>query len=324
MKILITGATGFVGRHLVRQLHEQGHELHLGLRHPLTAQDELAALGTPFVVGELGPEQDWTAALHGVQAVVHLAAMVHSMNATDPALAPHYHRCNVDGTLSLARQAVTAGVSRFVFLSSVKAVGESSPYGQPLQETVTPHPCDPYGLSKYAAEQGLLAMAAADGMHVSCLRPPLVYGPGVTANFLRLMCWVQRGRLLPLGGINNQRSLLYVGNLVAAIETALDKGPTGSFFVADDEPLSTSGIIEAIARALNKPARLFYFPAWIMFLLAKCLGKQAAVDRLLGSLALDSSQFRQATGWQPVYSVEQGMAQTAQWFLARKTTADKA
>jgi nucleoside-diphosphate-sugar epimerase len=256
---------------------------------------------------------------------VHLAAMVHSMNATDPALAPHYHRCNVDGTLSLARQAATAGVSGFVFLSSVKAVAESSPYGAPLRESIIPYPpshCDPYGMSKYAAEQGLLAQSP-DSMNVTCLRPPLVYGPGVTANFLRLMGWVQRGRLLPLGGIKNQRSLLYVGNLVAAIEAALDKAPVGSFFVADDEPLSTSGIIQAIAKALDKPAKLVYFPSRILFLLAKCLGKQAAVDRLLGSLALDSSEFRRVTGWQPTYSVEQGMAATAQWFLSCNTTADK-
>jgi UDP-N-acetyl-alpha-D-quinovosamine dehydrogenase len=314
MNVLVTGATGFVGRALCALLVRRGHELRGSTRW--TSGMAAPGAGTTVAVGEIGPTTDWTAAVEGMDAVVHLAARVHMLEDTAAGALAEYRRTNVEGTRSLAAAALRAGVRRLVFLSSAKVHGERSV--RPFTEVDAPHPEDAYAVSKLEAEEALKETLAGSQTQWTILRPPLVYGQGVRANFLRLLRVVARGVPLPLAGIDNRRSLIYVGNLVAAVEACLEEEGAGgrTWLVSDGEDLSTPELVRRLARALNRPARLVPVPVRLLRLAGALSGRAAAVDRLVDSLQVDATAIRAALQWTPAYTVDQGLVETACWFRA--------
>ena len=311
MKLLITGGTGFVGQHLVSALIQRNLPYQIAVRN----QAGNSAHTECISVGDINAHTAWSQALEGVTDVVHLAARVHITQETSTDAYAAFRAVNTEGTLNLARQAAAAGVRRFVFLSSVKVNGEGSPHA--YRETDTPAPEDAYAVSKWEAEQGLWEISAETGMQIVILRIPLVYGLGVGANFLQLLKAVNKAWPLPLGGIHNRRSLLYIGNLVDAILVALQHPDAANklYLLSDGQDVSTTQLIEFIGKALNKPPRLFAVPQGLVRVVAGVLGKSSAVDRLFGSLVLDSSKFRKELNWIPPFLMQQGLAETVQWFL---------
>lgn len=303
MKILVSGASGFVGRALCMHLKAHDHAVLSAVRNASGIVDEV-------IVGNIDGATDWQPALSGCDAVVHLAARVHVMDDTAQNPLALYRATNTEATLNLARQAAAAGVKRFVFISSIKVNGEGR--DAPYRETDVPAPEDAYAISKWEAEQGLQQIAADTGLEVVILRPPLVYGPGVKANFLRLLQTVKRGWPLPLGAIRNRRSLLFLGNFVDAIRLCVEHpAAAGQTFLLDDgQVVSTPDLIRAVAHAMGRPPRLLVVPVALLRLAGTLLGKRAAVDRLTGSLHVDSSAIRSRLGWVPPFSMEAGLAQT--------------
>lgn len=313
MRVLLTGATGFVGRHTVPLLAAHGHQVRAALRTAAEGPWE------PAVVGDIGPDTDWTTALAGMDAVIHMAARVHVMRDTASDPLAEFRRVNAAGTVRLAEQAAAAGVKRFVFLSSIKAmVDESRP--TPLDAAATPDPHSPYGVSKLEAERALAEIAARTGMEVAVIRPPLVYGPGAAGNMRALLKLVAAGLPLPLGGIRNRRSLIYVGNLADAVVTVLEHPDAAgqTFLVQDGEPLSTADLVRAIAAALGRPARLVAVPQGLMALGATLTGTRAVFDRLAGTLTVDDGPIRDRLGWRPPHDLATGLRATAEWFKASR------
>jgi nucleoside-diphosphate-sugar epimerase len=316
--VLVTGASGFVGRALCSSLPANGYLVRAATRMPDTS-------GIPsFAVGDIGPDTDWRAAVAGCECVVHLAARVHVMSAREASSPGDFHRVNVEGSANLARQAARAGVRRFVFLSSVKVNGELS-VQRALVESDRVMPADAYGASKAQAEQSLRAIAEETGMEVAILRPPLVYGPGVRANFLGLLRGVDSGMPLPLASVSNRRSLVYVGNLVDALAGCLKHRAAANrtFFVSDGQDVSTPQLIREIAEALGRKPRLFPFPLALLRGAGLITGRAEQVARLTGSLQVDIASIKTALGWQPPFSLQQGLAQTAAWYLARSGREDR-
>ncbi len=314
MKVLLTGANGFVGRELCAELLKRGHWVRGALRKNtgrLAKADEVEYV----VVGSVDADTVWQPALMGCDVVVHLAARVHVMRdeARDPLA--EFREVNTEGTLNLARQAAQCGVRRFVFISTIKVNGEGS--DNPYRETDTPVPKDPYAISKWEAEQGLQKIARETGLKVVILRPPLVYGPGVKANFLRLMQLIQHGWPLPLGAIKNRRSLLYLGNFVDAIRLCIEHpAAAGQTFLVDDgQTISTPDLIREIAKAMHRPARLVPVPVSLLQWVGSMTGRSAAVSRLTGSLYVDSQAICSRLGWTPPYSMQTGLAHTVAAFI---------
>ena len=304
-KTLVTGASGFVGSQLCDYLQGAGYEIVGAVR------------GTPTRPYEQqGPDLDvsanWLPMLQGVSTIVHCAARVHMLadKSADPLA--EYRRVNVDGTVALARQAVANGVKRFIFLSSIKVNGESTQLGRPFTEEILVPPQDPYGLSKYEAELALQELVTGTQMEVVIVRLPLVYGPGVKANFLRMIKLVNAGIPLPFGRVCNRRSLLYVRNLCHFIELVINHPAAANetFLISDDEDVSTPQLLTAIGRALGKKSRLFTMPVYGLTLIAGICGLTLAIDRLVGSLQLDISKAKKLLGWSPVATIENGLAET--------------
>lgn len=302
-RVLVTGAAGFVGRALCAGLVVAGRETVPAVRRE-------SGLAGEAVVGDIGPSTDWYGILQGCDAIVHLAARVHLMQDTAPDPLAAYRAANAEATLNLARQAVQAGVKRFVFISTVKVNGEGR--DQPYRETDTAAPEDAYAISKWEAEEGLRRIAEETGLEIVILRPPLVYGPGVQANFLRLMRLVEKGWPLPLGAIENRRSLLYLGNFVDAIQRCIEHpAAAGQTFLLDDgEAVSTPELIRRLAHAMGRPARLVPVPVGLLELGGRMLGRRSAVERLVGSLYVDSAAIRSRLQWTPPFSMEEGLAAT--------------
>lgn len=313
MKVLVTGASGFVGRAVRQRLNSmKGAQVRGSVRRACSEEVSLVT------VGDLSSQTDWSEALAKVEIVVHTAARVHVMQdvAADPLV--EFRRINVEGTLHLARQAASAGVRRFVFISSIKVSGEATQPGHPFMAGDAPAPLDAYGISKMEAEQGLREIAAQTDIEVVIIRPPLVYGPGVKANFLTMMRWLARGVPLPLGAIDNRRSLVALDNLVDLIVTCLDHPAAANqtFLVSDGEDLSTTQLLQRMGRALGKPAHLIPVPPVLIKLGAALVGKPAVAQRLCGSLQVDISKTRQLLGWSPPVSVDEGLKKAAQGYLA--------
>ena len=314
--MLVTGASGFVGRALVERLVAEGVPTVAAVRTAPTLHGGTRQVTAP----DLGPNADWRAALDGAECVVHLAARVHVMrdDAADPL--SEFRRVNVDGTLALARQAATAGARRFVLVSSVKVNGEATAPGRPFTADNTPAPMDAYGVSKWEAEQALLELSATSGMEVVIVRPVLVYGPGVRANFRALMAWLARGWPLPLGAIHNRRSLLALHNLVDLLITCLDHPAAAgqTFLASDGEDLSTTELLHRLGAALGKPARLLPVSATWLAGVAGLLGRAAVAQRLCGSLQVDIANTRELLGWTPPVTVAAALRNTAHHFLAHR------
>lgn len=314
MKILVTGASGFVGSAVVDKLVVcPEFSLRVAVRqlnHHFPSNVDVGQVSGLF------SDTVWGAALQGVDVVIHAAARVHVMHdaVTDPLV--EYRRVNVEGTLSLARQASAAGIRRFIFISSIKVNGEGTTLGNPYRADDQPAPVDPYGVSKMEAERGLQQLAAETGMEVVIIRPPLVYGPGVKANFQTMMWWLNKGFPLPLGAIYNKRSLVSLDNLVDLIVTCVDHPAAANqiFLAGDGEDLSTTELLQRMSKALGKPARLIPVPVRLLELGAKLLGKRAMAQRLCGSLQVDISKTREVLGWTPPISVDEGLRRAADGF----------
>jgi len=314
-RVMVTGGSGFVGRALLARLHQEGYGLIAPSRAPL-AQAPVGVINP--LVGGLAADVDWRASLEGAAVVIHSAARVHVMNdtAADPLV--EFRKANVDGTLSLARQAAAAGVRRFIFISSIKVNGEGTELGHPYRADDTPDPQDPYGISKMEAEQGLRALASETAMEVVIIRPVLVYGPGVKANFRSMMSWLRKGIPLPLGATGNKRSLVAVDNLVDLIAICIDHPAAANqtFLVSDGEDLSTTQLLQRMGKALGRPARLLPVPASLLQAGAAMLGRRAIAQRLCGSLQVDIGKTRELLGWAPPVSVDDALRKTARAFKA--------
>lgn len=303
--VLVTGSTGFVGVSLIQHLAGRGFPV-----RAVTRREMPVASGVEWVrIGEIGADTDWSAALGGVDTVVHLAARAHVMN--DPAANPlsEYRRINVAGTERLACEAARAGVRRFVFLSSIKVNGEQTQPSKPFRETDSPAPLDAYGQSKYEAEQVVLAIARASGMQVVVIRPPLVYGPGVKGNMARLVNLVRRGIPLPLGGLNNRRSLIGLDNLVDVIARCILHPAAGGkvFLVSDGDDLSTPELLRRLAVVMGRPSRLLPVPVALLRIAGRFTGRSSEVERLVGSLQVDIRHAKITLQWRPPVPVHEGL-----------------
>ncbi|SJN57307.1 GDP-6-deoxy-D-mannose reductase [Vibrio ruber DSM 16370] len=314
MKILVTGSSGFVGGRVTQMARDQGWDV---LTHGRSAADHARQ---PSIVCALEPDTDWTPVLDGVDCVVHCAARVHQMNESLAEAQHAYQDVNVLGTLNLARQAAKAGVKRFIFVSSIKVNGEWSKAGQPFLPALDTQPEDPYGVSKYQAEVGLWQLAGETGLEVVVIRPPLVYGPGVKANFLSMMNWVYRALPLPFGAIPAKRSLVYLDNLADLIITCCTH-PVASgstFLVSDDHDISISQLLRLLATVMNVPSRLIPIPPRLLLWGLSLLGKRAVGQRLCYPLQLDIRATKEKLGWTPPVSLEAGLRQTVRAYQQQK------
>jgi len=309
-RILVTGAGGFVGRALTAALDDAGLDWAAATRRPSPVLGD-----RQIVVGDIGADTDWRTALRGIDCVIHLAARTHVLDerSSDPLAA--YRSINLAGTATLAQQAAVAGVRRLVFLSSIKVNGEATT-ARPYTEDDTPRPEDAYGISKHEAEEALQRIGTDTGLETVVLRPPLVYGPGVKGNFLRLLRLVERGIPLPLASIDNRRSLIGVANLADAIVNCIDTPAAAgkTWLLSDGDDVSTPELITRLARAMGRTPRLLPCPVALLKFGAGLLGKRAVAMRLTGSLQIDSSRIRRELGWQPRYSLDQGLNATVQWY----------
>ena len=307
MRILVTGGSGFVGRFVCEDLLGRGHEVVASIRSPAAAR-RLPAGVSGIHVAPLGPDTEWRPALRDVQAVVHLAGLAHVLRgAPDEA----YDLANTQGTVRLARQASDAGVRRFVFVSTVKGHGEGSP-GRALEASDPVHPGDAYAASKARAEEALLAQHGRGGMSVAIVRPPLVYGPGVKANFRRMMEMVARGVPLPLGSVRNRRSLVSVWNLCDFVFACLSSphAPGRAWLVSDDEDVSTPDLLRRLGVALGRPARVFPFPPSILRAVLAGIGMGPEFEKISESLFVNVEPARRELGWQPRLTLAEGLART--------------
>ncbi len=315
LRVLVTGANGFVGQAVCADLSARGHHVMGVVRKNY---DSLVPAGSQFhAMGEIDESTDWSGVVAGVDAVIHLAARVHLMHDTAADPLAEFRRVNTALTLNLARQAAAAGVKRFVFVSSVKVNGESTPVGQPFEADDVPRPMDGYAISKWEAEQALMQLAGQSGMEVVIIRPVLVYGPGVKANFHAMMRSVIMGVPLPLRSLGNQRSLVALDNLVDLIATCLHHPAAVNqvFLVSDGEDLTVTALLQQTARAFGRHARLLPVPMFILKLVGRVLGKEAVVRRLCETLQVDIGKTRRLLGWHPPLSVDGALKKTVRQLL---------
>ncbi|WP_444909457.1 UDP-glucose 4-epimerase family protein [Microbulbifer sp. TRSA005] len=304
-RVLLTGASGFIGSALLSALRSKRVKVLPVYRHEVEGG---------LYVPRIDAETDWGTTLNNIDVVIHTAARVHVMqeSAVDPLA--EFRKVNLEGTLQLARQAASSGVKRFIFLSSIKVNGESTTGRGPFTAEEPSNPVDPYGISKKEAEDALIALAEETGLEVVVIRPPLVYGPGVKANFQSMMRWLQKGIPLPLGSINNRRSLVSVYNLIDLITVCIEHPNARNqvFLVSDGLDMSITDLLRRLSRSLRCRALLIPVPASVLIFTLSLLGKRAVADRLCGSLQVDIGKTMNLLDWQPPVSVEEGLAKTAE------------
>ena len=308
--MLITGANGFVGRVLINKCNARGAIRRIE-----------ANLDKRFVeVGDIDDHTDWHTALNGIETVVHLAARVHVMDETASDSLAAYCKVNVGGSLRLAESAVACGVRRLIYISSIKVNGETTRPGSPFRCDDRPAPADAYGMSKYRAELELHDFAAKSGLELVVVRPPLVYGPGVGANFRRLIIWLRRGIPLPFGLVANRRSMIGVDNLCDLILTcSTHHQATGRTFLASDgEDVSTSALLRRLATAMGKSARLLPVPEVLLRRTFDALGKSSISTRLLDSLQVDVTETKKRLGWEAPWSLDEGLCRLFEIESGRK------
>lgn len=311
----MTGANGFIGNALCQRLLSEGYQVKGTFRRLSRQLGDENLITT--IIEDINFKTDWIKALEGMETVVHLAARVHMMaeNANNPLAA--YRLVNVDGTRHLAESAARAGVKRFVYLSSVKVNGEEN--AKAYTETNEPSPEDAYGISKMEGESALKAISEKSGMEFVIIRPPLVYGPEVKANFLALMRLIDRKIPLPFASVTNRRSFVYLGNLIDCIFNCMTHPAAAgqTYLVSDDRDVSTPGLIRLIAASLKKPVFLIPFPKVLLRLIGKLLGKGDAIKRLFGSLTVDISKIKRELEWTPPFTIESGLLHTANWYKTK-------
>jgi nucleoside-diphosphate-sugar epimerase len=312
MRLLITGASGFVGTALLSKFGREPHSEVFGIFRTTPAVDRRSP-NFIALTGSLEPDENWSGLPSACDALIHAAARVHVMNDSASNPLAEYRRINVAGTLNLARQAAATGLRRFIFISTLKVNGESTSGDNSFSADDTPAPLDPYGMSKWEAEQGLREIAGRTGMEIVIIRPPLVYGPGVKGNFKTMVRWLSLGIPLPLGAVPNRRSFVNLDNLVDLIATCI--GHPGAadqtFLVSDGMDLTTPELLRRMGSALGKPARLFAVPPWLLNTAGAVLGKRAEVHRLTDSMCADITKTRRRLDWSPVASVDDGLRKTA-------------
>ncbi|MFM9383385.1 UDP-glucose 4-epimerase family protein [Pseudomonas sp. UV AK001] len=316
-QVLVTGATGFVGEALVFRL------LRDKVFSPVAAvRGETRLSGLCRVVAFDMGDRALLPPLAGIDVVVHCAARVHVMNESAEGALERFRKTNVEGTVRLARSAAEAGVKRFIFVSSIKVNGEMTLPGVVFKADDVPAPLDPYGLSKSEAEDALRAISVETGMEVVVIRPPLVYGPGVGANFLSMMRWLERGTPLPLGAIHNHRSLVALENLVDLLNVCIShpEAAGNTFLVSDGEDLSTTQLLRRMASALGVKPRLLSIPSWVLKMGASLIGRADLAQRLCGSLQVDISKTIDRLGWSPVIGVDDALKRTACQYHSRQRT----
>ena len=315
MRFLVTGANGFVGQYLCDELLRQGHSVRAAVRSANLPADNTEVA----VVGAIDGETNWADALRDVDVVIHLAARVHVMKDTAADPLAEFLKVNMQGTANLACQAAAAGVKRLVYASSIKVNGERTTEAQPFVESDEPDPQDAYATSKWWGEQTLHRVAQGSDLEIVIVRPPLVYGPDVKGNFIRLLAAVDKGIPLPLASVRNKRSLIYLGNLVdALIACASHPAAAGqTYLVRDGEDGSTSELVRQMATGLDKPARLFSMPVGLLRGLGGLSGKPESVERIVDSLRVNDDLIRNELGWKPRFTLQQGLQATADWYKAR-------
>ena len=319
-RILITGATGFIGKRLLQKLSDRKYLVDIIVRD-LMKLPGAEFYNNYFFLDDIDSVTDWKPILCKNDIIIHLSARVHIMN--DKAKNPlfEFRKANVESTLNFARQAAIIGVKRFIFLSSIKVNGESTIAGQLFTEKDIPKPIDAYGISKFETEKGLFLISDELGMDVVCIRPPLVYGPGVKANFLNMIRWLYRGFPLPLGAIHNKRSLVALDNLVDLIMVCIDhpRAANQVFIAGDGEDLSTSELLRRVCIEMGKPVRLFSINQKLLESSLNMLNRSGLAQRLCGSLQVDISKAKTFLNWTPVVTVEQGLHKTVQHFIETET-----
>jgi len=315
--VLVTGASGFVGQALVRLFVKQGFPVQGGVR---SASSPLPEGATRLILGDVSNKFARMPALEGFEVVVHCAARVHRMEDGKAGSLAAYRAVNRDASVRLAREAAAVGVRRFVFLSSIKVNGEATEPGAPFRADRPPSPRDAYAQSKYEAEVELAKVAAETGMELVIVRPPLVYGPGVKANFLTMLRWVDSGWPLPLGSVENRRSLVFIDNLVDLVSlTATHPDAAGrTFRVSDGESLSTAALLRRCAEAMHRPSTLLRVPPRWLHAVAVAVGRTTWANRLFSSLEVEIEPTRKVLGWNPPIGVDEALVRTAQDFLLRK------
>jgi nucleoside-diphosphate-sugar epimerase len=314
VKVLVTGASGFVGSALCAHLVAEGH----AVRGAVRKMRENPLPGVEYqIVSDMSIGANWKEVLTDINVVVHCAARVHVMKEASVDSLAAFREVNVKGTAYLAEQAVDRGAKRFIYISSIKVNGETTS-GHPFKADDTPAPEDHYGISKWEAEQALQEIAEKTGLEVVIIRPPLVYGPGVRANFLRLMQGIMSGVPLPLGAIDNRRSIVALDNLVDLVKECLHnpQAINQTFLVSDGDDLSTKALIQHIAVALGRPVRLIPVPVSLLRAMARLLGKSEFAQRLCGSLQVDISKTQDQLSWSPPISVDKALHKTAKHFLS--------
>ena len=314
---LITGCSGFIGRALSKRCIEERRTVK-GTTRSVFKSKFIPEGVYPIIVKDFGPQTDWSEALHGVTEIVHLAARVHQVDDSNRNTKDQYFRVNIAGTARLARAAADSGVRRMVFISTIKVQGEGRE--RPYSEADDPAPRGPYAVSKHEAEKVLREISRRSRLETVVLRPALVYGPGVGANFLRLIKLVERRVPLPFASVSNRRSMIFVENLVDAILAGLREPEAAgkTYLVADDESPSTPQLIKQIAKFMGIEAKLLSFPPALLRSVGILFGKKQEFDRLLGSLVADTSKIRQEIGWRPKFAQREGLRATIGWYLQQK------
>lgn len=316
--VLVTGANGFIGQALCAGIRKKGMAFRPVVR---TNNDTDSGICAPK---NIDPTTDWRVALESIHTVVHLAGRVHMVHESSRDPLRDYRLANVDATLNLAGQAAKAGVRRFIYLSSIKVNGESTTV-RPFSESDAPAPADPYGISKLEAEQGLRELSQETGLEVVIIRPPLVYGPRVKANFLQLMRWVHRGIPLPLASVDNRRSMIFVDNLVDFILHCIaHKGAPGrTFLVSDDHDVSIAELVQRLSLTMGRAPKLFPVPPGMLMALSRVIGIASVTERLLNSLQVDVEQTKSVLNWFPPYSFACGIEETVRYFLEQSGPSNK-
>ena len=310
MKIMLTGATGFIGKSLVFELLQQNFNVSIAVRQKTNL---FPCKVKQFVVGDFGDNPDFSASLAKVDCVIHLAGRAHVIDKIKTSELNGFRNINRDLTLHLAKQAIDSGVKRFLFLSSIRVNGNQN--NKPFLETDTPNPQESYAISKYEAEQDLMRLSQDTGLEVAIIRPPLVYGYGAPGNFGRLVKWVGAKLILPLplGSVKNARSLIAIDNLVSFIITCIAHKNAANevFFISDREDLSTTQLLRKIAKAFNKKIFLLPIPVQLMIFLAGLLGGRADAIRLFSSLQVDSSKAKELLNWNPKITMDEQLLKIA-------------